>query len=479
MRRVRLGLLALLWCAMEATAQTPGPVPGNDAIHRILVERIDAQQQSVGIVVGVIEPQGRRIVAYGRLGKGDARKLDGDTLFEIGSITKVFTALVAADMAQRGELKLDDPVAKFLPTTVKMPERNGRRITLVDLATHTSALPRLPGNMRPQDPMNPYADYTQEQLFSFLSSYELPRDIGARYEYSNLGFGLLGLALARRAGTSYESLVVSRICNPLHLDSTRISLTDALRARLAVGYTSDLIRANNWDIPTLAGLGALNSTANDLLTFLAAMMDDAHNPLAAAQKLALSTTRPTGRPFENTGLAWEIDTRGGGRLIYKNGGTGGYHTFIGYSPERRVGVVALSNSAGGSAPDDIGFHLLDARYPLLVPLVAANSYNKHSVDRKILEGYVGYYRLQSNSLLHITLDGGQLIQQVTGLGPAVMFPKSNTEFFLKVADAQMTFETDSTGKATALVLHQNWRDTRANRISDTEARQIQDTLDRR
>ena len=479
MRRVQFGLLGLLWCAMEAAAQTPAPVPGNDEIRRILVERVDVQKQSIGIVVGVIDPHGRRIVAYGSLDKGDPRKLDGDTLFEIGSITKVFTALLAADMAQRGAVKLDDPVAKFLPATVKMPERNGRQITLADLATHTSGLPRLPTNMRSKDPMNPYADYTEEQLFSFLSSYELPRDIGVRYEYSNLGFGLLGLALARRAGTSYESLVVSRICDPLHMDSTRITLSDALRTRLAVGHTSDLVRTGQWDAPTLAGAGALSSSANDLLTFLAAMMDYTHNPLAAAQKLASSTTRPTGRPFENVGLAWEIDTRGGGKLIWKNGGTGGYRTFIGYSPERRVGVVALSNAEGGSTPDDIGFHLLDARYPLLVPLTAANSGKEQPVDRKVLEGYVGYYQLQPNLVIHITLDGDQLIQQATGQGPAAIYPKSKTEFFLKVVDAQITFETDSEGKTTALVLHQNGRDMRGKHISDSEARDVEDTLARR
>jgi D-alanyl-D-alanine-carboxypeptidase/D-alanyl-D-alanine-endopeptidase len=362
MRRIRIGLLVLLWCATEAVAHTSTTVP-DDEIRRILLERVDVQKQSVGIVVGVIDRQGRRIVAYGSLDEGDPRKLDGDTLFEIGSATQVFTALLAADMARHGELKLNDR---------RMPERNDQQITNLNLATPTSGLTRLPTNIWPRGPMNQYAD-AGEQLFSFLSSYEVPRDTGVRYEYSKLDFDLLGQALARRAGTSYESLVVSRICDPLHMDNTRITLSDALRARLAVGHTPELVRTRNWDVPTLTGAGELYSSANDLLTLLAAMMDYTHNPLSAAQKIALRTTRPTGRPFEKTGLAWEIDSRGGGEIIYKDGGTEGYRAFIGYSPKHRVGVVALSNAEGGSTPDDIAFHLLDARYPPIVPLAAANS----------------------------------------------------------------------------------------------------------
>src|ERR1700728_3129984 len=177
------------------------------------------------------------MVAYDALEKGDTRTLDGDTLFEIGSITKVFTALLAADMAQRDELRLDDPIAKYLPTNVKVPERHGRQITLIDLATHTSGLPRMPENFHPKDPNNPYADYSVDALYSFLSSYELRRDIGAKYVYSNLGFGLLGLGLAQRAGTDYEQLVVTRICNPLGMESTRITLSQPLRQRFAAGHS--------------------------------------------------------------------------------------------------------------------------------------------------------------------------------------------------------------------------------------------------
>ena len=216
MKEFSLGVLALGLgvhgaLAQTAAAPTPTPTPAvaaapaaakalSDAeIRDILVERIDTQKQSVGIVVGVIRPEGRQVVAYGHLDKGDARPLDGDTVYEIGSVTKVFTSLLLADMVQRGEVSLNDPVAKYLPATVKMPTRNGRVITLEDLATHTSGLPVIPTNLKPKDTTNPYADYSVEQMYEFLSSYELTRDIGSKYEYSNLGARTVG-ACAGAAG---------------------------------------------------------------------------------------------------------------------------------------------------------------------------------------------------------------------------------------------------------------------------------------
>src|ERR1035438_8592816 len=150
----------------------PPTVLSTDEIREILVKRVDQQKQAVGIVVGVIEPDGRRVVAYGNLANGkpanaDPGTLDGDTIFEIGSISKVFTSLLLADMVNRKEVALDDPAAKYLPENVKMPERSGKSITLLDLSTHTSGLPSLPSNMKPKDLRNPYADYSVDDLYQF------------------------------------------------------------------------------------------------------------------------------------------------------------------------------------------------------------------------------------------------------------------------------------------------------------------------
>ncbi len=347
------------------SAARPGVSPSDAYIRRLLIQRIDHDKQSIGIVVGVVGARDRRILSYGSLDQGDKRPLDGNTLFEIGSITKLFTALLMTDMARHGEVRFDDPVAKYLPSTLRVPERNGRQITLVDLATHTSGLPLMPGNFRPKNPENPYADYTEDKLYQFMASYQLTSEIGLRYEYSNLGYGLLGQALARRAGVDYETLIETRICEPLAMRSTRITLTPALQKRLATGHSADLLSVSGWDNPMFPGAGALRSSANDLAGFLSAMMGFTRSRLAPSMTAMLSMTRPTDQPSMDAALGWTVDTRNGARIIWRNGRTGGYRAFIGFSPGSGIGIVVLSNTNYGNfGVDDIGLHLLDARYPL-------------------------------------------------------------------------------------------------------------------
>jgi len=436
-------------------------VPPDDAeIRQILVQRIDIAHQSVGIVVGVMDPAGKRIIAYGALDQGDQQPLNGDTVFEIGSITKVFTSLLLSDMVQRGEVKLTDPISKYLPATVKVPERGGRSITLEDLATHTSGLPRLPTNITPKDPANPYADYSVEQLYQFLSGYTLPRDIGTQYEYSNLGGGLLGHVLARRAGMDYEALVRARVTGPLKMNRTAITLTPELKARLAVGHDPSMKRTANWDLPTLAGGGALRSTVNDMLTFVAANLGYTKTELAPAMADMLTVRRPTGTPDLEVALAWHVSTRFGHDIVWHNGGTGGYRTFIGFDPKSRTGVVVLSNAGTPAGVDDIGYHLLDARYKLI-------EYREHkeiAVDPKVLAGYLGRYQLAPGFILEVTEEAGHLYGQPTGQPKLELFAEGEKNFFLKVVEAQVTFETDAQGKAASLVLHQNGRDLPGKRV---------------
>jgi CubicO group peptidase (beta-lactamase class C family) len=463
-RLVAIAVVAGLVAAARGSAQT-STVPADAEIRQILVDRIDAQKQSVGIVVGVISPAGRRIVAYGQLAKDDPRPLNGDTVYEIGSITKVFTSLLLADAVGRGEVALTDPVADFLPAKVRVPERGGRSITLQDLATHTSGLPRLPSNMSPKDPANPYADYTFENLYAFLNGYELKRDIGAEYEYSNLGAGLLGHALTLRAhATDYEELVRGRVLVPLGMSSTAVTLTPEMKSRLASGYGALLQPASNWDLPTFAGAGALRSTANDLLTFLAANLGFVKTPLAPAMATMLTVRRPTGQPNLAVALGWHVLTVRGRDLIWHNGGTAGYRTFIGYDPTRRAGVVVLSNAGTAAGPDDIGRHLLDASLPLLAAPAAPKTRTEVALPAQALEKFVGRYVFAPAVFLTVTREDVHLFVQLTGQGRLEAFPETMKDFFLKVVDAQLTFEIDAQGKPVAVVLHQNGRDQRAPRV---------------
>jgi D-alanyl-D-alanine-carboxypeptidase/D-alanyl-D-alanine-endopeptidase len=435
-------LLVGIACGQRAAA-----APADAVIRDILAERIDTYRGSVGMVVGMIEPSGRRVVAYGRREAGDPRPLDGDTLFEIGSITKVFTALLLADMVARGEVALADPVGKLLSADAKVPERGGRAITLIDLATHTSALPRMPANFAPKDPLDPYADYSVARLNEFLSSHALTRDIGSKYEYSNLGVGLLGLALCRRAGMDYETLVRARVAEPLGMASTRVALSPELQARLTVGHDGELTKVPNWNLSeAFAGAGALRSSANDLLAFLAANLGYTPTPLAPAMADMLKVRRPIGKDSE-IALGWHIVKRAGVDTVWHNGQTGGYYSFIGCDAKARTGVVVLSNASADIA--DLGMHLLDAGIPL------KKQRKEIVVDPKLLDRYVGRYELAPNFILTVTRDAGRLFVQATGQARFEAHAESERDFFYRIVDAQITFETDNQGRATRLILHQN------------------------
>jgi CubicO group peptidase (beta-lactamase class C family) len=443
--RSRLFLFTML--GLFSSAKIGAQTVSESAIQAIADERVSSGR-AVGLVVATIDRGKTRVYTAGSSGAEGVR-LDGNTVFEIGSITKVFTAALLADMVARGEVRLDDPISKYLPASVKVPSRNGRQITLVDLSTQFSGLPRLPDNMSPKDDRNPYADYGVDQLYAFLSEYALTRDIGERYEYSNLGVGLLGHILALRAGRSYEELLIERIFEPLGMRDTRIALTPGMSRRLARGHDETGAPTANWDLPTLAGAGALRSTANDMLKFLKANLDSARTPVARA----LATTRVPrrdvpGGPLQ-VGLGWHILSPFGQPIVWHNGGTGGYRAFIGLDHRNQRGVVVLSNKS--ISPDDIGIHILEPRSPLTP---APKARKEVAVDPAVLDSYVGVYELSPAFSITITREGAGLALQATGQPKLQLFAESPTEFFLKIVDAQIVFAKDASGKVTRLILHQ-------------------------
>jgi serine-type D-Ala-D-Ala carboxypeptidase/endopeptidase len=355
-------MAALLSTAAALLTTTPAAAqqffPSDSVIRAEIGPQLQAGER-VGIVIGLIEADGtRRVVSVGHTGPIH----DAHTLFEIGSVTKAFTGILLAEMVERGVVRFDTPVAALLPPGTPVPERAGRQITLLDLATQSSGLPRLPDNLRPATMANPYADYSVAQLYEFLAGYELPRDIGALYEYSNLGMGLLGLALGLRADASYEALVRARILEPLGMESTAIVLDAEARQRLAPGHNALGQVVPNWDLPTLAGAGALRSSVDDMLAFVAANLDPPDSPLGRAMRASHEARVATANPNLRVGLAWHLLTVNGHTFIWHNGGTGGYRSFIGFDPVRNVGVVVLSN--GLRSMDEVGLHLLDPTVPL-------------------------------------------------------------------------------------------------------------------
>ena len=438
-------------------------IPSNASIRELLRERIDGERNGIGIVVGVIDAEGRRVVAHGALAEGDARPLSGRTVFEIGSITKVFTCLVLADVVERGEVGLDDPVAKYLPVGVTVPERGGRQITLIDLATHTAGLPRwpddiAPGDLSPKDWSNPYADYTVDRLHAFLSSYRLRRDIGAGHAYSNLGMGLLGRALAQRAGGDFETLVRERITGPLGMPDTAIVLSPDLEARFALGHDQARRPVAAWAMPTFAGAGALHSTANDLLTLLAAELGYVETPLKAAMAAQMIPRRPSDADYIQT-LGWRIDPDPAGEIVWHGGATGGFRCFALFDVMRRAGVVMLTNSAT-DRNDDVPFHLLSGRPLAPAPLERTAI----RLSPEALALYVGRYAFSATRFMFVTREGDRLFAQLTGQWRFEVYPESPTEFFWRIADARMRFETGADGHVTGLMFHQTGRDIPATRF---------------
>ena len=443
-RSVLLGGLALSLRPAWGWAQTSA---GQD-IAAILKERVDVGRETLGVVAASLDGDRRSVTVYGQSDSANNRPLDGDTVFEIGSITKVFTALLFADMVLRGEVAPDDPAAKFLPGSVRMPEFEGAPITLLDLATYTSGLPRMPSNFAPKDPKNPYIDYTAERLYDYLSNHKLGFKPGKHYEYANLGFGLLGHVLELRAGRSYEELVVSRICAPLGMDDTRITLTDSMQQRLARGHNMGLAPVANWDFSALAGAGALRSTANDLLKFLQMCLGPGDGPVAAAQKLALVERRPRADQ-RDVASGWFVASRFGDELVWKDGGTGGYATFIGYSTKTRRNCILLSNAADYASNTLLGTHLVNAAYPL--PKLR----REVQVDPAVLATYAGRYEISPTFILTVRPDGGRLYIQATAQAEFEVYAESETEFFYRVVNAQVSFERPEDGVAPSLTLHQN------------------------
>jgi D-alanyl-D-alanine-carboxypeptidase/D-alanyl-D-alanine-endopeptidase len=453
------GIMATLAAAQARQTSNPFKLPSDADIRKILADRIDTlagQEDGIGIVVGVVGPQGRRVTSYGHLKQGHTRSLNGDTVFEIGSVGKVFTALLLADMVQKGEVALADPVAKYLPANVKLPERNGRQITLVDLVTHTSGLPFMPDDVPVVDE-SAAIKYGPQQLYQFLARYELPRDPGAEWDYSNIDYWLLGQALASRAGTDFQNLLRARVIAPLNLQSTDfpLPLSAKLKSRLAVGHNAVLQPAPDFYATSIYAAvgpeaGGLVSSVNDLLTLLSVAMGYRHSPLASSMASMLDTRRPI--DGSEQALGWVVTGKGEDELVTHEGSTWGYASYIAWEPGTRVGVVVLSNQL--TAVADIGNHLLKPGTPLEPPTVTRHT--EISLESKILDARAGHYDAKEEGVFLIVRERDFLTIQMPvgwGLPKFRLRPESSRDFFVAELPIRVTFQTDTNGHVNGILVY--------------------------
>lgn len=428
-----------------------------NAIHAFLQRRVEVEKRDAGIVIGLVDEHGGSIVSCGKLDNGTEQEVNGDTLFEIGSITKTFTALLLQDMIQRGEMKLDDPVAKYLPNSVRMPARNGREITLLQLLIHTSGLPENPGNLGPT-----WADYTVNQLYAFLSGYQLTDDPGARYKYSNLGASLLGHVVALKAGTSYESLVMDRICRPLEMKSTRCLLTPELKARFTPGHSQ--FGDAGWNenrSSVFFPQGGLRSTANDLLKFMSAYLGLTWTSLTPLLDRTHEVHVQSGIPTQNLG-SWLVQTDPQGRrFAFHAGDTAGYSAFVGFDEGRHRGVVVLCSTSDPDDVDGICALLLENEWQ------SDQRPKETKISSSICGSFVGQYQRSPHSAaapgIGIRREGNRIFAQTTGprslpiraLLPPIegeLLPESETRLFGRLSGRPITFSRDTRDKAAGLTV---------------------------
>ena len=438
----------------SASVQAVRALPSDFEVQELIQAYVDAGMVK-GVVVGLLEPDGRRrIFTAGDAGDGSP-PLSAQSMFEIGSINKTFTGTILADMVRRGEVRLDDPIAKYLPAGAKVPSRNGKQITLLDLTTHMSGLPRLPTGYRPPNPANPYADYSEENLLEFLGRYELTRDPGEKVEYSNLGVGLLGYLLVRAAGAKdLPSLIDQRILNPLKMRQTAYGRPAPIAGLFTKGHNQAGKVVPYWDVAVLSGAGGLNSNVNDMLNYVDANVGPARSPLEESMRLAQQGHRPGSRPEAKMGLGWMSFTQEGRTSLGHGGGTAGYSTFIGLDPALNAASVVLTNSGGFDYADWIGRKLLEPGWRKSVALPAAE-----------LGAYVGTYRLRDDFEIAVTLEKGRLWAQATNQARLALFAAGRDRLFLRAVDAQLGFTRDADGKVIALTLDQNGKKVTGNRVS--------------
>jgi len=392
----------------------------------------------------------------------------GATVFEIGSISKVFTALILADMINKGEAALDDPAEKYLPEGARMPARGGRKITLRDLSTHMSALPRLPDNMPYGDPLDPYADYTEALMLEFLGRYELTRDIGAQAEYSNFGVGLLGYLLGRAAGKDYETLLRERITGPLGMADTAVTLSAGQQARFAPAFDTYMQPAKPWRLPALVGAGGIRSTADDMLKFAAAALDP-QSPIGPAMATALATRVDSGSPRTEQALGWQVWHPERGRtVVIHNGGTGGFRSALALEPDTRRAAVVLINSAAEPSATDLALHLLVGAQVALTPPVPpapppVSARAEVTLPVAELDRVVGSYDF-GDGVNVITREGGQLVSRRAGVPTLPIYPEAPLRFFFKAIDAQLRFTTDAAGNVDGVVFTMPGTERRAKKV---------------
>jgi D-alanyl-D-alanine-carboxypeptidase/D-alanyl-D-alanine-endopeptidase len=424
-----------------------------------LVQPLLEAKLCVGLTVGIYRNGDSSVRGFGRVAKNQRELPNGKTVYEIGSISKVFTGTLLADAVERGLVKLDGPIQNNLPrgivAPVFMPKRGPEKlITFGHLTSHGSALPRLlPDHVVGR--ADPYDDYNAERLYAGLVQVELQRAPGSSFEYSNFAVGLLGQMLVEiQKKRDYEELLCDRICDPLDLTDTRVVLTDTMRKRLAPPYDDVGRRGHNWTFGAAPGMGGIRSTMDDMMTFAKANLGVGDQPKAAAHLPAAYALaqKPINVPnfmlqlggAPSIACGWHINSEA--KFIWHDGSTGGYRSNLILDAKSKIVVCVLANTNSALVHRVANQIFQLARGKPVKPLELRAAV---SLAPKSLTSYMGKYR-RGTDTVDVTVDDGVLMITVNREPRVPLLAASKTLFFLRRSKADIEFELKD-GAATQLI----------------------------
>lgn len=423
---------------LAAALAAPVHAGGDAGLQALVKQRLQGDRTGACFAVAVIDREVSR--AFACADAADAGRVDANTAFEIGSVSKTMTAALLADLIQQGKGSLDDPLAAWLPEGTRVPSFEGQPILLRHVVSHTSGLPALPPGVPIVDANDPYAAVDGDMLLAALERSTLTAAPGTAFEYSNFASMLLSDAVARRAGTDFESLLDERLFTPLGMDGAYVNRRpEGIRA--AVGHWPNRKPTSAWNLQTdLAGVGGVRATLDDMVRYVQAQLGLAQAPIGPALALSQQPVIPGGQP--PMAMNWMLDAINGRTWHVHEGGTGGFSSLVAFDRERQRGVVVLSDTAlhslGGLG--SLGLHLADASEPMGKPRKAVPA------PGELIDALVGEYSLQGGMAMTLAREGDALIIQVAGQPRFTMGYDDADDFYPLEFDALLKPQRKADGR---------------------------------
>lgn len=456
----RLIVLAFLLAIDAIPLVAEEPFPHERKIVELVQPYLDHKKVNA-LSIGVISKGRSWTKSFGFLDEAGSVAPSDKTLYEVGSISKVFTSHLLAEAIESGRLKLDDPIDTVLKELAKQNPEVGRTITFRHLSHHTSGLPVMPTNLAPADSTNPFADYNRAMLTEYMLSVKPPRLPGKKFEYSNLAVGLMGDLLSIEAGVGYEALLKQKLTEPLKMSDTVITLSEEQRSRFAPPHNAARFPDKAWDFDALVGCGGIRSSVDDMLLFAEASLHPPKGALGQTINLAWKEHQPARDGQFAMGLGWMIAKDGSTR--WHNGRTGGYQAMILISRDAQCASVVLCNTAG--APTDA---LAEQIIQTLMGMnVLPRTFDDEFLaDPQVAQRLEGIYQLAPGVVITVKVKEGRMTAQLTGQQFLPLNPKSNTEWKYQDVEATLKFELSESGPSSKVTLFQSGRELPSPRVPD-------------